>query len=220
MYQRTDVFIRVCSFRRRHDDAVTWKHCSHYWRFVKGIHQSLVVSPHKRLVMRGVDVSFADRLNKMMKKQSFSRWFETPRYSCNVTAMDSSTVTYVTMKKLHHRWSCWPPGAQTCKAIYRCCADRSHVYVNVSLNNDDFKYFSLVGRQYWNCASIHNWDPRSPVISRDIEGLLWREKNMHLETLIPYVIKKTKYPSGIKTEIVICIIPRIISLVVAVGNYD
>ena len=30
-----------------HDDVIKWKHFSHYWLFVRGIHQSLVNSPHK-----------------------------------------------------------------------------------------------------------------------------------------------------------------------------
>ena len=30
-----------------HDDAIKWKHFPCYWPFVRGIHQSLVNSPHK-----------------------------------------------------------------------------------------------------------------------------------------------------------------------------
>ena len=30
-----------------HDDIIQWKHFSHYWPFVRGIHRSLVNSPHK-----------------------------------------------------------------------------------------------------------------------------------------------------------------------------
>ena len=30
-----------------HDDVIKWKHLPHYWPFVRGIHQSLVNSPHK-----------------------------------------------------------------------------------------------------------------------------------------------------------------------------
>ena len=30
-----------------HDDVIKWKHFSHYWPFVRGIHQALVDSPHK-----------------------------------------------------------------------------------------------------------------------------------------------------------------------------
>ena len=30
-----------------HDDVIKWKHFSHYWSFVRGIHRSTVNSPHK-----------------------------------------------------------------------------------------------------------------------------------------------------------------------------
>ena len=32
-----------------HDDVIKWKHCSLYWPFVWGIHQSPMNSPHKGL---------------------------------------------------------------------------------------------------------------------------------------------------------------------------
>ena len=32
-----------------HDDVIKWKHFSRYWPFVRGIHRSLVKSPHKCL---------------------------------------------------------------------------------------------------------------------------------------------------------------------------
>ena len=31
----------------KHDDVIKWKHFPHYWPFMRGIHQSLVDSPHK-----------------------------------------------------------------------------------------------------------------------------------------------------------------------------
>ena len=38
-----------------HDDIMTWKWFLHCWPFVRGIHQSLVDSPHKGLVMQCFD---------------------------------------------------------------------------------------------------------------------------------------------------------------------
>ena len=35
---------RMCMF---HHDVIKWKHCPHYWPFVRGIHRSRVNSPHK-----------------------------------------------------------------------------------------------------------------------------------------------------------------------------
>ena len=36
-----------CHTIQNHHDAIIWNHFLHYWPFVKGIHQSLVDSPHK-----------------------------------------------------------------------------------------------------------------------------------------------------------------------------
>ena len=33
--------------KENHDDIIKWKHFPHYWPFVRGIHRSLVNSPHK-----------------------------------------------------------------------------------------------------------------------------------------------------------------------------
>ena len=39
----------VCMFvvLNKYDDVIKWKHFPHYWPFVRGIHRSLVNSPHK-----------------------------------------------------------------------------------------------------------------------------------------------------------------------------
>ena len=48
------LLIVVCSIKyimvnhhTLHDDVMKWKHFPHYWPFVRGIHRSLVNSPHK-----------------------------------------------------------------------------------------------------------------------------------------------------------------------------
>ena len=41
-----------------HGDVMARKHCLYYWPFVRGIHQSLVDSPHKEPVLQSFDVSF------------------------------------------------------------------------------------------------------------------------------------------------------------------
>ena len=55
-----------------------WRHdmemFSHYWPFVRGIHQSLVDSPHKGLVMWSFDVFFLVSLNKLLTYQSNCQW--------------------------------------------------------------------------------------------------------------------------------------------------
>ena len=37
----------ICSITSPHDDVIKWKHFPRYWPFVRGIHRSLVNSPHK-----------------------------------------------------------------------------------------------------------------------------------------------------------------------------
>ena len=34
------------------DDIMTWKHIPHYWPFVRGIHQSPMISPDKGLIIQ------------------------------------------------------------------------------------------------------------------------------------------------------------------------
>ena len=66
-----------------------WRHqidaFSRYWPFVRGIHRSLVISPHKGQ-WRGALMICA--LNKRLSKQWWGWWFETPSRSlwrhCNV----------------------------------------------------------------------------------------------------------------------------------------
>ena len=64
-----------------HDDVIKWKHFPCYWPFVRGIHQSLVDSPHKGQWCWAL-VVFDLRLNKLLSKQSRSWWFEKP--SCSL----------------------------------------------------------------------------------------------------------------------------------------
>ena len=62
---------------RGHDNVIKWKHFPRYWPFVRGIHRSPVISPHKRPVTRRFDVFFDLRLNKLLSKQSWGWWFKT-----------------------------------------------------------------------------------------------------------------------------------------------
>ena len=54
---------------------MTWKHLLHYWLFVRGIHQWLLVSTNKGPpVMRGFDVFLVVNLNKLFNSQSLVIW--------------------------------------------------------------------------------------------------------------------------------------------------
>ena len=47
-YLRSTASTQFMTNMTSHDDVIKWKHFPHYWPFVRGIHQSLVNSPHKR----------------------------------------------------------------------------------------------------------------------------------------------------------------------------
>ena len=100
-----------------HDDVIKWKHFQRDWPFVRGIHRSPVISPHKcqwpafsawlaicagnsrvtgefpaqRPVTRSFDVFFDLRLKKRLSKQSLGWWFETlsDHYDVTLMAVDS-----------------------------------------------------------------------------------------------------------------------------------
>ena len=56
-----------------HDDVIKWKHFPRYWLFVRGIHRSLVNSPHKGRCRGALIVFFDLRLIKRLSKRSW-RW--------------------------------------------------------------------------------------------------------------------------------------------------
>ena len=59
-----------------HDDVIKWKHFPRYWPFVRGIHRSLVNSPHKGQWDRALMFSLIYAWTN--GQQSKRRWFETP----------------------------------------------------------------------------------------------------------------------------------------------
>ena len=74
---------------------MTWKWCSHYWPFVRGIYQSLVDSPYKRPVMWSFDIFFFVTLNKLLNKLSACQWFEIPWCSSDITNVEPFSLGQV-----------------------------------------------------------------------------------------------------------------------------
>ena len=71
-----------------HDDVMPWRCFPHYRHFMRGIHWSMVDSPHKGPVMWKFDVSFVVSLNKLLNTQPCYQWFEMPWWcSCDITVM-------------------------------------------------------------------------------------------------------------------------------------
>ena len=105
-------FLHSVDSHHCHYDVIKWKHFPHYWPFVRGIHQSLVDSSSQRPVTRSFDVFFDLCLNKWLgnRKQSRSRWFETPSQSlrchCNVQTVVTYCIScfYLTGNDTHQIW--------------------------------------------------------------------------------------------------------------------
>ena len=49
-----------------HDNFMTWKHFTHYWPFVQGIHRWPLVSLHKVSVMQSFHVSYVVSMKKLL----------------------------------------------------------------------------------------------------------------------------------------------------------
>ena len=63
-----------------HDDAIKWKHFPRYWPFVRGIHPSLVISPHKGQWQGALMLSLICVWMNWLSKQWWGWWFETPSH--------------------------------------------------------------------------------------------------------------------------------------------
>ena len=58
---------------RVHDDVGTWRHLQHNWPVWEGNQRSVVVSTHKRIIMRSFDVVLDVVLNKLFNTQLICR---------------------------------------------------------------------------------------------------------------------------------------------------
>ena len=72
---------------KSHDDVIKWKHFPCYWPLVRGIHRSLVNSPHKGEWRGALMLSLICALNKRLSKQWWGWWFETHRTHYDVTVI-------------------------------------------------------------------------------------------------------------------------------------
>ena len=68
------------------DEVITWQCFLHYRLLMRGIHWSLVNSPHKESVTWSYDVSFIVSLNKVLYKQSSCWWLDMLWCPCYFTS--------------------------------------------------------------------------------------------------------------------------------------
>ena len=78
-------FCRGISIWRNHEVVMAWKCYLHYWPFVRGIHQSLVDSPHKEPVTRSLMFPFM--LAWAVNKQVNWDILTLNQCCCNVTSI-------------------------------------------------------------------------------------------------------------------------------------
>ena len=78
--------IQIARRWQLHCDVMAWKHFPHCWRFVRGN------PPQEEPVMRSFDDTLVAILYNLLKKQLGYWWFETPRWSCDVTVTANSSV--------------------------------------------------------------------------------------------------------------------------------
>ena len=79
---------RPSTIQRPHD-VITMKQFLHYRPFVRGIHWSLVDSPHHQPVMWSLHGFFVVTWKELLNKQLGWPWFEMPWWSYHVTVMKS-----------------------------------------------------------------------------------------------------------------------------------
>ena len=127
-----------------HDDVIKWKHFPRYWSFVRGLHRSVVNSPHRYQWSGALTFSLICALNKRLSKQWWGWWFETPSRSlvrhCNGSVyfcipIPSSTYTYRTgpfrkpyslkIARLKHKQFAW-----TAQLLFAYIHTSICVYVN------------------------------------------------------------------------------------------
>ena len=68
-------------FTDMHDDVIKWKHSPRYWPFVRGIHRSLVISPHKGQWHGALIFSLICTWTISGDKRWRRRWFKMPSRS-------------------------------------------------------------------------------------------------------------------------------------------
>ena len=107
----------LCLYMPIHDDIMPWKHFLHYWLFVRGIHQSLVDSPHRGPVMHSIGVFFAINPNKLLNKWSSCWRFQMSWHSYDTTVMSSTNDLWVVTIAYHLPENCMWTACYCCEEI-------------------------------------------------------------------------------------------------------
>ena len=69
------------NYSNHHDDVIKWKYFPRYWPFVRGIHWSPVIFPHKGQWRGALRFSLICARINSWSKQWWGWWFETPSWS-------------------------------------------------------------------------------------------------------------------------------------------
>ena len=112
-----------------HDDFTTQKRFSRCWGFVMGIQWSPVDSP-----LHGPVMFICRLLEETIKQQSSCRWFETPRFSCDVTVMQP--LSYLVIVR---------------------CAPRVMQILHISFRVSPLVPIKWLPQCWWNKPEIYGW---------------------------------------------------------------
>ena len=91
-----DLWIALC-----HDDVIKWKHFPRYWPFVRGIHRSPVISPHK-----GQWRGQGSHKNLRKKFHDFSMTFpcQNPNFQTENTNTNYVNICFYGWYGINHRY--------------------------------------------------------------------------------------------------------------------
>ena len=90
---RNSIHTRSAAVGRHQDDHATWKLILHNWPIVTGNHRSQLDSSQKGPVQSDLDIFWIVSMNKLVKKQSISQWFQMACWFRDIT-LPSSTYAH------------------------------------------------------------------------------------------------------------------------------
>ena len=144
-----------------HDDVIKWRHFPRYWPFVRGIHWSLVKSPHKGQWRGALIFSFDLRLNKRLSNNSWGWWFETlscPLWrQCNVLACPGTYLIKITIKVQQFAWEKINLKILSAKMGPFCLVFNVFVFTVYSLSTDIIAYVFICDACFQYVFVFYHW---------------------------------------------------------------
>ena len=151
-----------------HDDIIKRKHFPPYWAFVRGIHQSLVNSPHKDQCCRALMFFFNLSLNKLLRR------FEMPSCSlwhhCNGICI-SAQLRYHTQVHTHTHIYIWQWSKHQSSTLLALCDGNplaTSRFPSQRASNSDLAF---------PCYEDHHRLDLFHVVRNDLSPIAWQVKS-------------------------------------------